>query len=141
MKWNSCESINNTGILKVRSHTQSVVDILLQFFFEFVTSLQNRICVEAYILRNKNIYYGSHFCNKSNGILVLVWFFFFRQNLTDEHFWRIFSESFKRKFSSELKFEQILHLWSFFIQIWGFKCCHIGLLWQLTRDIFRAINA
>ena len=84
MKWKSCESFKNTGKCKVRSHTQSVVNILLQICLEFVPCLQNRIChrVEACIRENKKIYNGFHFCNKNNGKFALGWVFFFRQNLT-----------------------------------------------------------
>ena len=78
MKWKSCESFKNTGICKVRSHTQSVLNILLQICLEFVPCLQNRIChgIEAYILENKKIYNGSHFCNENNGKFALGWVFF-----------------------------------------------------------------
>ena len=42
---------------------------------------------------------------------------------------------------SELKFEKILHLWSFFVKLWGLKIAILASLGQLTRDIFRALNA
>ena len=40
------------------------------------------------------------------------------------HFWRIFKKSFERYYWLEFKFENKLHLWSFFVKIWGLKPCH-----------------
>ena len=37
-----------------------------------------------------------------------------------------FVSSFKRYCCLELKFEQIFHLWSFSVKLWGFEGCHSG---------------
>ena len=47
---------------------------------------------------------------------------------------------FKRHCCPELKFEKIFHLWSFFVELWGFEYCHLADLGQLTRNIKRRFN-
>ena len=81
----------------------------------------------------------SDFWYESNGIFVLGVGCFFLQTNFDfltSHFWRNFFISFKRYCCSELKFEKIFHLWSFFVELWGFKDCHFGHFEQ-----FGTINA
>ena len=38
-------------------------------------------------------------------------------------------------------FEKIFQLWSFSVKLWGLKVPILAKLGQLTRDIFRAVNA
>ena len=89
-------------------------------------------------LNNFSIY-CSDFRYESNGIFVLgVGFFFLRTkfDFLTSHFWRNFFISFERYCCHELKFEKIFHLWSFFVELWGFKDCHFGHF-----DQFGTINA
>ena len=44
-------------------------------------------------------------------------------------------------FKTELKFQKIIYLWSFLLSYEGLKIAIRADLAQLTRDIFRAINA
>ena len=46
--------------------------------------------------------------------------------------------SFKKYCCLEHKIRKIFHLFLFFIKLWKFNISNLG---QLTRDIFRAINA
>ena len=60
--------------------------------------------------------------------LCLGWFFFLQTSfeVLTIHFWRNFKKSFERYCSTELKFENIFHLWSFFVKLWELKDCHSG---------------
>ena len=57
---------------------------------------------------------------EGNGMFVLGWVFFLQTNfdfLTSQ-VWRIFLISLKRYCWTELKFENIFHLWSLFVKLW-----------------------
>ena len=79
------------------------------------------------------------FDTKVTEYLCSGWVFFLQTNFDfflASHFWRIFFSSFKRYCCPELKLEQIFHLWSFFVKLWGLKDCHFGHF-----DQFGTINA
>ena len=65
---------------------------------------------------------------ESNRIFVLGVGFFLQTSfeVLTIHFWRNFKKSFERYCSTELKFENIFHLWSFFVKLWELKDCHSG---------------
>ena len=65
---------------------------------------------------------------ESNRIFVLGWVFFLQTSfdVLTSHFWRNFKKSFERYCWPELKFENIFHLWTFFVKLWELKDCHSG---------------
>ena len=97
-----------------------------------------------YILKD-NETFCFDFCNKSNGKLVLGVVYFFKPIST------ILLANFGR-FSLYHSFNRlgcpknicrhiIFHLWSFFVKLFGFENCLFGQFGQLTRKVFRAVNA
>ena len=66
------------------------------------------------------------FDTKVTDYLCLMWVFFLHTSFDflTSHFWRNFKISFERYYWFKFKFENIFHLWSFFIKLWGLKQCH-----------------
>ena len=68
------------------------------------------------------------FDTKVTEYLCSGWVFFSSDKfrLFNKPFLTEFLISFERYCCLELKFEEIFHLWSFFVNLWGFKDCHFG---------------
>ena len=68
------------------------------------------------------------FDTKVTEYLCSGWVFFLQTNFDflTSHFWRNFKILFERYCCPELNFEKIFHLWSFFVNLRGFKDCLFG---------------
>ena len=66
------------------------------------------------------------FDTKVTEYLCLGWVFFLQTSFDflTSLFWRNFKISIKTYCWPELKFENIFHLWSFFVKLWGLEYCH-----------------
>ena len=68
------------------------------------------------------------FDTKVTEYLCSGWVFFLQTSFDflTSHFLTEFQKSFERYCWLELKCENIFHLWSFFVKLWGLKHCHSG---------------
>ena len=66
------------------------------------------------------------FDTKVTEYLCLGWVLFLQTSFDflTSHFWRNFKISFDRYDWLDFKFENIFHLWSSFVKLWGLKHCH-----------------
>ena len=84
-----------------------------------------------YMIEMRKIYiliFVPTFVTKVTEYLCSGWVFFLptKFDFLISRFWRNFLKSFKRQCCLELKFEKIFLLWSFFVQLLGFKDWHFG---------------
>ena len=82
-------------------------------------------CVNFFFFSQSALF--SDFVTKITEYLCSEWFFSsYELWLFTWPFLTEFFNFVQRVFYTELKFEKIFLLWSFFVELWGFKDCHFG---------------